>query len=157
MEIPYELHIAGSGSLEKEITDKLKGAIDEGKVIFHGFLAAVELFKLMAKCNIYVSFSEFEGISTSLIQAMCFELIPVITRTQSGSDFLTQKNDALFFAAGDVTGAAENIRLFISKKERHPQMVENVKATVQKQFNINASIENLRSIMEQLDRPYDRY
>jgi glycosyltransferase involved in cell wall biosynthesis len=153
LKIGYVLHVAGCGSSEEQIKEKLNAVIREGRVIFHGYLVETDLFKLMKKCGIYISFSEFEGVSTSLIQAMWFGLIPVVSKTKSGSDFLKHLNDGLFFKIGDVSAAAENIRMIASNKEIHKQLVKSVKSTVQKQFNIKASIQQLQIIMEQLAEP----
>jgi glycosyltransferase involved in cell wall biosynthesis len=122
LRIPYILHIAGSGSLQDNLLALLKNAVIDGKVIFHGYLDEKRLFDLMRESNIYVSFSEFEGISTSLIQSISFGLIPLITPTRSGSDFLTHRQDALFFNVGDVCGAAHMVLDLLEDGSLYPSL-----------------------------------
>jgi len=133
--IPYYLHIAGSGSLEDELHAQLNNIAPDGKVIFHGYLDEKRLFDLMRETNIYVSFSEFEGISTSLIQSMSFGLIPLITPTNSGSDFLTHRQDALFFDVGDLDRAAEMIQNLIESDSLYFDLQKKGRETLQIHFS----------------------
>jgi len=151
-QVDYVLHVAGSGSMEDDLRMRLKAAVKEGRVIFHGYLCENELFGLMEKSNIYVSFSEFEGISTSLIQAMHFGLVPIITPTASGSNFLTHESDALFFDVGDMNRLAELIRGVLTGVYDYGRIVENVAATVERSFSIDRSKSQLAQTLDRIEK-----
>jgi glycosyltransferase involved in cell wall biosynthesis len=150
--IPFLLNIAGTGSMEKRLRHALRDETELGHVIFHGYLAEAPLLSLMSQSNIYISFSEFEGISTSLIQAMHFGLIPVLSRIDSGTDFLSDKKNAFFFNVGNTEQAACVIRNLLDGKNSYPMIRENVLNTVRKRFNKEQSIHGLSILLGQLQR-----
>ena len=148
----YVLHVAGSGSMKDDLRAQLRPAERKDRVVFHGYLSENELFGVMEQSNVYVSFSEFEGISTSLIQAMHFGLIPVITPTLSGSDFLMHGSDALFFEVGDVNRSAELICGLLTGVYDHGRMVENVGATVERSFSVDRSKSQLAQTLDHIQK-----
>ncbi|BBO66732.1 hypothetical protein DSCA_06620 [Desulfosarcina alkanivorans] len=120
--VPFRLHIAGSGSLSEGLRKRLSSLVSDETVIFHGYLAPDRLFRLMENTDVYLSFSEFEGLSTSLVQAMHYGLVPLVTRTNSGSDFLAPGKEALFFEAGDTEAAAGLLKDLFSDCQRRRLM-----------------------------------
>ena len=124
--VSFRLHIAGSGSLEPMLRDRLSSPAFGQAVVFHGYLAPEALFHLMGEAAIYVSFSEFEGFSTSLVQAMHHGLVPLITPTKSGSDFLEEGKDVLFFDVGDTDAAARQVKALVEAPSRKYRMAERV-------------------------------
>ena len=148
--VPFQLHIAGSGSLEPMLRDRLSSMAFGEAVVFHGYLAPEALFNLMADAAIYVSFSEFEGLSTSLVQAMHHGLIPLITPTKSGCDFLEEGNEALFFDIGDTDAAARRVKELFEVPSRRREMVESVVRKVERECSPDTFIHQISSFIERL-------
>jgi glycosyltransferase involved in cell wall biosynthesis len=70
IELPWELHIAGSGSgLEREEILTEAGGM-EGRVIFHGALPQADLAELMRNAHIFILPSFYEGFPLVLIEAL---------------------------------------------------------------------------------------
>lgn len=150
-QIPFRLQIAGSGSMEPQLRTRLGPFVNDGTVCFHGYLDEQRLFHLMEETHLYVSFSEFEGLSTSLIQAIHFGLIPLITPTKSGSDFLAHRKGAMFFNVGDTGGAARHVRWLLHRPDAHREMVRNAIDTVAKRFGYENSSLQLSSLLYRLE------
>ena len=156
LDISYELHIAGCGSLSEEVASKLRKGVEVEKIFLHGYLAEPELFKLMEYSNIYVSFSEFEGLSTSLVQAMHYGLVPVITNTRSGTDFIRNGKNGFLFDVYDIPNAVKNIELIANNPKLRAEMAKKVFETVTGRFDANASAKNISMIMNKLQQDYEQ-
>ena len=129
-----KLHIAGDGSEYDSLRRWLGEYVDNGLVEFHGFLPETELFALMDECQVYLSLSDFEGLSTSLVQAMAHGLVPVVTNTASGTDFLNHGDNALLFLPGELNLCAEHIAELAEDGVRCTKLMQNALATYKERF-----------------------
>lgn len=150
--IPFRLHIAGAGSLEPELRVQLAPLIADGTVMFHGYLDEEHLFALMEETLIYVSFSEFEGLSTSLIQSIHFGLVPLITPTKSGSDFLTHRREAMLFDVGDTKSAALLVQNLFEDFAGWRDMAMNAVEKVTRRFGDDKFSCQLSFLLQRLEK-----
>jgi len=69
-EMPFRLHLAGSGTgIEKQICLDLAQVLGP-KVIYHGPLSHGDLARLMGRCHLFVLPSFFEGVPLVLMEAL---------------------------------------------------------------------------------------
>jgi glycosyltransferase involved in cell wall biosynthesis len=69
-EMPFRLHLAGSGTgVEKQICLDLAKVLGQ-KVIYHGTLSHGDLARLMGRCHLFVLPSFFEGVPLVLMEAL---------------------------------------------------------------------------------------
>jgi len=146
--VPHCLHVAGCGSLEDNLKAQLSIQRRSGHVIFHGFLPPERLYQLMHRCDLYVSFSEFEGVSTSLIQGMGCGLVPLVTKTFSGSEFLTSHENALLFEVGDIGAAARCVLLFADDPSKFRMMSDRAILSVAAKFSAQRQKMQLKQVLE---------
>ncbi len=97
------LHIAGDGEARAALQAELG---QDERVVFHGVLDERALAARMVRADAFVSFSAFEGLSTSLVQAMWRGCVPVVSSTRSGISFLRDGDNALCFPIGEPARAA---------------------------------------------------
>ena len=71
------LHVIGDGDLLAEM--KQRHAHVGSYIVFHGALPHAEISRIASECRYYVSFSDREGLSLSLLEAMDGGLIPLVT------------------------------------------------------------------------------
>lgn len=106
--IRFHMHIAGDGPDKDKLLNALRDDIQKGTIIYLGKLEKREMTNFWAKQDIMISFSEYEGCSLCLIEAMKCGIVPVATRV-SGADELVKKQNGILFEVGDVDGCAEAI------------------------------------------------
>ena len=145
--IGVNLHIAGDGSEFDSLRTRLGEYIDNKFVEFHGFLPETELFVLMDKCQVYLSLSDFEGLSTSLVQAMAHGLVPVVTNTASGTDFLTHGDNSLLFSPGDLNLCAEHLAKLAKDGVRSTKLMQNARATYVERFSSYSMCDQIKVFM----------
>ena len=71
------LHVIGDGDLLEEM--KCLYNHEGSGIVFYGALPHVEISHIASSCRYYISFSDREGLSLSLLEAMDGGLIPLVT------------------------------------------------------------------------------
>ena len=116
-----ELTIVGDGPDLPQLRD----AFARGAHIAHRILhprPPWEMAPLLAEHDVFLQVSEFEGASVSLMEAMAAGLVPVVTRTESGTDLLQDGRNAILSPVGDVDGIAAKIAGLAKHRDRIPEL-----------------------------------
>lgn len=86
--IDYILEIAGDG----ELLDSIRSFVDQysipDKVRVLGYIDKEEMTSFWEKQDIFVNFSDFEGTSLSMLEAMSYGCVPLVTDVSGVSDFI---------------------------------------------------------------------
>jgi len=106
--VRFQLNIAGDGSYKERLLAELKEDIAGGMVKYYGKLEKGEMTGFWAEQDVMVSFSEHEGCSLCLIEALKCGVVPVVTRV-SGSDELVSEQNGVLFEMGNINGCVEAI------------------------------------------------
>ena len=103
----YSLEIYGRGSLEMELNDLISAKDLRDSVHLMGF--SDDIYSKMRECAMYVSSSDYEGISNSMIEAMGLGLPTICTDCPVGGARKTIINgvNGLLVPVGDVQSLYE--------------------------------------------------
>lgn len=83
--LKYEMTMAGQGCELRKMTDLLQPWVRRKKVFIVGGLDRKAVSKTMAKNDIFLLFSNYEGLPLALLEAMAHGLVPVVS--DLGQDF----------------------------------------------------------------------
>jgi len=86
--------IVGSGSEEEDLKRLVKDLALDEKVIFHGKVSKAAVIDLLKKSDIYVSIIQTEGISSSLIEAIACEVLPIVADMPASRNLLENNVNA---------------------------------------------------------------
>lgn len=86
--IDYILEIAGDGELLESICFFVGKNNIENKVKILGHIDKEEMALFWERQDIFVSFSDFEGTSLSMLEAMSYGCVPLVTDVSGVSDFI---------------------------------------------------------------------
>lgn len=103
------LTIAGDGHDLK----RLKAAMPERapRVVYAGAVAAQAVPALLARHDIFLMPSRYEGLPMALVEAMAAGCVPVVSRLRGVTDMIVEHGrDGLLFPVGDTASAAEIVR-----------------------------------------------
>lgn len=97
----YLLHIYGQGPQKEMLQDMIEGLDLKDKAFLFPF--ASDIYAKMDEASIYVSSSEWEGVSLSIIEAMALGLPVIATDTPAGGTKVLMKDhyDGLVIPCGD--------------------------------------------------------
>lgn len=112
--VKYVLNIAGDGDCEEVIAKYVKENNLEKKVSFYGRLSRENLMAFLEKQDIYLNFSEYEGTSLTMLEAMARGCVPVVTNVSGVDDFIENRKNGLVSNVGDMENIADNI-LFLDQ------------------------------------------
>lgn len=130
--IDYLFQIAGDGEYLSVISDFVKNAQLEGKVELLGRLSKYKMNDFWRNQDVFVNISEYEGTSLSMLEAMSFGCVPVVTDVSGAKEFIDVGKNGYICAVGDLDGIADGVkqlnddrdRLIRYGKECHARIVE---------------------------------
>lgn len=135
----YHLTILGSGSLDADLKNMVKGLDMEDNITFVGFCS--NPYKYMDKADVLISSSRFEGFPNVVLEALCCGL-PVIANNYKGgiNEILSNSN---FGSIINIAEAEELSRALsrISSLDRN---------SIKKEARANYSKEKILSLYEQI-------
>ena len=113
----YRLVIYGRGNLEAELKSLAKNLGVEDAVDFPGF--SDKIYQDIRKCAVYVSSSDYEGISNSMLEALAMGIPSVVTDCPIGGAKMVIKNsvNGILVPVGDERAMSEGIRKLLSDKD----------------------------------------
>lgn len=131
----YNLEIAGDGELYqfiKEYVDKNKL---NNKVILRGKLSDAEMCLFWKKTDVYVNFSDFEGTSLAMLEAMSYMCVPVVTCVSGVIDYIEDKKSGFVHNKGDLKGITDSINYLMNNRLKMEQIGEEARKSVLKKCN----------------------
>ena len=120
------------------------GADFEFKVVVQG-ASKSGLYK---NCNVFLLPSLFEGLPMSLLEAMSFGLVPVVTGVGSMKYAVTNKQNGIIVEKDPAAEIAAAIELFSTNKSTLQQLSNNAAEYIFKNYSPEDYIAKLNKIYE---------
>jgi glycosyltransferase involved in cell wall biosynthesis len=123
--VPLELSIAGSGSAEGQLRASFAARGGGQRVEFLGSLQREALAVALARQDVFLLTSEFEGLPISLLEAMGQGCIPLVTNLRSGIPELIEDGvNGFRIPIGDIQGFARRLAELHRDPAMRRQMAE---------------------------------
>ncbi|MDM0818956.1 glycosyltransferase [Clostridium perfringens] len=121
----YNVIIYGEGELRKELEEYIIKLGLKDKIELPGF--EKEVHNKIINCYMYVSSSNYEGISNSMIESLAIGLPTIVTDCPIGGARATIKNgeNGVLVKVGDVKGLYEAMKNVIEDKEFAKKISKN--------------------------------
>lgn len=108
--VDYLFQIAGWGESADDITDYIKENGLGDKVNLLGRLPKIEMGNFWKEQEVIVNISEYEGSSLSMLEAMSYGCVPVVTDVSGVREFIQHRKNGLICDIGDLEGMAAYIQ-----------------------------------------------
>jgi glycosyltransferase involved in cell wall biosynthesis len=131
-------------SLHMEYAVDLKGVVNHGEVA-----TLMRQSRLFVQHSVMASSGDSEGTPNTILEASASALPVVSTRHAGIADVVIDGKTGFLVDEGDVDGMSEYMCQLLSNAELAAEMGKNGSEYVSKNFNIEASIKNLRHIIEE--------
>lgn len=117
----YKLAIYGQGAQKEELQEYTKSLGLENNVEFRGFINNVH--EVMTNSNIYVSSSDYEGISNSMLEALAIGIPTICTDCPVGGArmFIESGKNGYLVPVGDSQAMAEKMLDLMENEELQMQ------------------------------------
>lgn len=146
----YVLNIAGDGSCRKEIEEYVRKNHLHRKVRLYGKLSKAELIDFLNNQDIYLNFSEYEGTSLTMLEAMASGCVPVVTNVSGVSDFIASDVNGLIANVGDMEKLAEYIVYLDQNRNLLAEFGNKCMDIVSEKCRLDKYINNIGGIIESL-------
>ena len=126
----YKLVIYGQGVLEDELRAQIKSLNLEDRVLLPGF--ASNILEKVAPCSMFVSSSDFEGISNSMLEALGMGLPAVVTDCPVGGARMIIKSgeNGILVPVGDTQAMYEAMRSILKDPARSEEHTSELQSLV---------------------------
>ena len=116
--LKFEMTFVGDGSLLGELTQRVKEVGLDDSVSFAGRVDNDNLPEILARHDVYLSASLWDGASLSLLEAMATGLLPIVSDIKANSAWLEHNTDGLLHKVSDPDDLAKCILQLCS----HPKL-----------------------------------
>lgn len=127
--IAYELYIAGKGECFNSIKDYIQRNNLGDKVKLLGLIPHSEMNDFWKDKNIFVNFSQTEGMSISFLEAVSFGLVPVVTNTSGMKEIIGTEN------CGIIIRELNQMPNVLNELIRNPQKINQMSENIIQRFS----------------------
>jgi glycosyltransferase involved in cell wall biosynthesis len=130
-QVPARLDITGTGPDEEALKAAFKPLVEQGIVRFLGIVPEEKLPEVYAQNDVYLLTSMFEGKPVSLVEAMGYGCVPVVSDIPSGiPELVHDGKNGYTIPVGATEVYADRLTLLYHELGRRRQMAEQAYATV---------------------------
>jgi glycosyltransferase involved in cell wall biosynthesis len=109
--VDFTLTLAGRGSRTLDILRAMARVPHKGRIRVIGELPPRDIPALLRDHDVFVQTSEVEGLSNSMLEAMAFGVVPLVSRASSGVDGVVFHDvNGLVVSIGDIEGMAGQVQ-----------------------------------------------
>lgn len=145
--IEYVLSIAGEGECKKAIEEYVskRGIQDRVKIV--GLLEEMQMPQFWMQQDVFVNFSEYEGMSLAMLEAMSYGVVPVVTAVSGTEEVIAPKVNGYIVKRGELNGIVETIAELYENKKLLQQMGEKSRSVIEKKCSLDEYIEFLERLI----------
>ena len=151
-QVHYVLNIAGDGLCGKEIEKYVEKKCLYEKVKFYGKLTRTELTDFLDCQDIYLNFSEYEGTSLTMLEAMASGCVPVVTNVSGVDDFIESGINGLIADVGDLGKIAEHIVSLDKNRNILAEYGQKCMDKVSRKCSLDKYIANIQEELKSLQK-----
>jgi glycosyltransferase involved in cell wall biosynthesis len=144
----YHFKIAGDGPQLAQLTEHFaKKEYSNVSIEFLGLVAHEKMTELWARSDISILFSEFEGMSISMLESMGQGCVPIVTDVSGSKEKITHGQTGFIVTVGDVGSMAEIITNLGADKARIQQISNACISSVREHHRFDTYDQELAKIM----------
>lgn len=144
----WKLVYVGDGLLASLLAEKVRAAGLQDSVLLAGQQANVSDW--MSASDIYVSASNREGLSNTLLEAMACGLPVVVTRVSGTQEVVENPGAGLAVDIGDVEALARAITVLVNDDSLREQLGRRARTVIEERYSIQAVVRRHERLYERL-------
>lgn len=129
--VDFVFTFIGDGPDFEALKNGLDKFIAKKKVRLLGRQPSETVYEELKKAHVIALFSDFEGLPLSLIEALSFHCVPVVTAVESGiSEIIQHKENGLISPLGDIDAFVDNLVLISKDTKLKNKLAQNTFQTL---------------------------
>lgn len=161
LEVPFELHIAGSEVNEDEFVPRFKEELN-GRFVYHGVLNNEKKYELLKLMDVFVMPTHYDGLSMSLQECMSMGVVPVVTPVGPLTELMvplhgsnSEEANGIFVDKGNANDIVSAVKMLNENRELLTVLGKNARKTILQKFSSNEYIKRLNKINSSNDKIID--
>ena len=146
---PFRCIICGDGS-ERARLESMAGSCNLDEVSFLGWKSGDEYLELIGNADVYVSCSESDSTSVSLLEAMAAGALPVVSDIPGNREWVKDEESALMFHVGDTDALASKLVQAITDRELQAGAAQINRSTVKSRAIWENNMRTVEGAFEEL-------
>lgn len=131
----YVFQIAGEGECLVAITDYVQKNMLVGKVQLLGRLPKEKMNQFWSNQDIFVNVSEYEGTSLSMLEAMSYGCVPIVTDVSGAREFIAEGKNGYVCPIGNLEAISEHIKSLTIDRETLKNFGMECRKVIQERCN----------------------
>jgi len=136
--IPFHWTIAGEGPEKGYLQSALRSSSPAQTLSFPGTILYADVPRLLAAHDVFLLASDYEGLPLSLLEAMGYGLVPVVSDLASGIGEVVDETSGRRVAPDNTPGYAEAIIWLHAHRDEMSRLSRNAQARVRREFSVGA-------------------
>jgi glycosyltransferase involved in cell wall biosynthesis len=106
------------------------------KVFFAGNIDNFEIPNILKKSKLFVLYSDYEGLSFALLEAMSYGVVPVVSNCEGNTSVITNGVTGYVVPMKNLEYLAQSIKTLLSEEKLRESMAVNSKALIIDRYNL---------------------
>lgn len=147
----YKIGIIGTGPEQKKLIDMSKSLNLD--IDFLGSMSKVEVRDKLTQSKVFVLYSNYEGLSFALIEAMANGLAVIASANEGNSSVITNDLDGILVPLRDLNGLRQSIVNLLSNEKKLIEIGKNASATISKHYCKEIQLNKVIKEIEKIQIP----
>ncbi len=149
--VDAHLTVTGDGPDAGELGERFQRAGVAGSVTMTGRIPEDELQRVLARCHAFLLVSDFEGLPSSILEAMSIGCVPAVYDIQSGvRDAIEDGANGFLVPHGDVSAMARIIAELDANRTLLSSLAQACVRTHKERFSLRRMADDYRLLFSQL-------
>jgi glycosyltransferase involved in cell wall biosynthesis len=136
--IPFHWSVVGEGPERSFLENSMRTYLPCQTISIHEKISYADVPELLCKHDVFLLASDYEGLPLSLLEAMGYGLVPVVSDLPSGIREVVNENTGFRVPTNDTDGYAEAIIWLHKNRESLKRLSENSHKSVVREFSTQA-------------------
>ncbi len=136
--IDYVLNIAGEGECYSQLEEYIINKKLSKRVILHGRIEHDKIWDFWLNEDVYLSISDFEGASLSMLEAMSCSCVPIVTDVSGTRDYIIDGENGFIHDIEDIDGICNSIEFLANNMHLISEMGHKSRNSIVEKCNIDA-------------------
>lgn len=130
-----EIAFYGQERERGKVVSTLNKLSDHGNITYGGILQFDQILPVLLQHHVFILLSDYEGMSTSLMEAMACGLVPICTRTKSGSTEIIRHNENGLLVDNREEDFLNAVRRLKTEKGLWERLSKGARETIEKDYS----------------------
>ena len=140
----FKMQIAGEGSYLPKLRDLLQ---EESTVEILGQIDRNKMKDFWKNQDVFINVSEFEGTSLSMLEAMAYGTVPIVTKVSGVDDIICEKENGFICEQHNIQQVASNIEYLSKNRDLIQKIGKKARETINKKCNCQKYVDYIEEMI----------